>query len=656
MNSLTRYLECLVGRISYGADLLKGVSTTLLILTLISSMAAINVPISSYGQDDYSDYEEEDDYSDYEEEDDYSDYEEEDDYSDYEEEVSTSGYEDPCVEDPDAEGCEDPCVEDPDAEGCEYPCVEDPDAEGCEDPCVEYPDLPECAPPKPCPDGRDPLPDGSCQPPIKCEKELHLENGKCVKNKDPDTQSPDRPKDPDAPSPDPPKEVYCKDSPEDDDCIDIVDTRLGGEKIPNQYLVLLKDYFVDNHKASSNSLQDLTAEVKNLGVEVLDVYEEIIPGFALRAPNEEILGKVLTVLGNDSRIGVLEQDQTIVAFGDDVPNGIKRVDGGLVKMGMASESSSISNIDIDIAIIDSGIDLDNPELNIFRTTTVVPNTTTADDDIRCGGHGTHVAGIAAAKDNGIGIAGVAPGARLWAVKALEFNPSKGICEGSVTSLLSALKYVQSNADKIDVVNLSLGCLCISNELQETVFQMLDETVKKNVTLVVAAGNNRMDASPLLMVNHPDIITVSAMADSDGRCGQSGKISYVAADGRPGKELDDTFASFSNYGNAIDIAAPGVKINSTSIDGTYMQMTGTSQAAPHVAGAAALLKLSSPLASPLEIRSELISLGSQSTTECDGDGHGYFTGDADDDREALLYVKNLLKDTANMALLGLPSNE
>ncbi|MGB7635135.1 MAG: S8 family serine peptidase, partial [Nitrososphaeraceae archaeon] len=533
-----------------------------------------------------------------------------------------------------SDGC-DPCKVDPQSDGCD-PCKVDPQSDGC-DPCKVYPQS----------DGCDPC-------------KVYPQSDGCVEPKDPDTPSPDQPKvvpiDPDTPSPDQPEEIYCKDSPEDDECIDIVDTRLGGEKIPNQYLVLLKNYFADKHEASLSSLQDLTAKVKNLGVEVLDVYEKIIPGFAIRAPNEEILGNVLTILENDSRIGVLEQDQTIVAFGDAVPNGIKRVDGGLVKMGMASESGSIGNIDIDIAIIDSGIDLDNPELNIFRNTTVVPNTITADDDIRCGGHGTHVAGIAAAKDNGIGIAGVAPGARLWAVKALEFNPSKGICEGSVTSLLSALKYVQTNADKIDVVNLSLGCLCISNELKEAVFQMIDETVKKNVTLVVAAGNSHMDAGPLLMVSHPDVITVSAMSDSDGKCGQSGKISYVAADGRPSKELDDTFASFSNYGDVIDIAAPGVKINSTSIDGAYAQISGTSQAAPHVAGAAALFKLYNPLAPPSEIRSELIRLGSQLTTECDGNGHGYFTGDLDSDREALLYVKNLLQNTTNMVSLSLRSDE
>ncbi|MGA6990059.1 MAG: hypothetical protein WBX81_06565, partial [Nitrososphaeraceae archaeon] len=100
MNSLTRYFDCLVGRVSYRINLLKRGSTTLLILALISSVAGINVPTFTYGQDDYSGSEEEDSYSGSEEEDSYS------------------VFEDPCKVDPQSDGC-DPCKVDPQSDGCD---------------------------------------------------------------------------------------------------------------------------------------------------------------------------------------------------------------------------------------------------------------------------------------------------------------------------------------------------------------------------------------------------------------------------------------------------------------------------------------------------------------------------------------------------------
>jgi subtilisin family serine protease len=383
---------------------------------------------------------------------------------------------------------------------------------------------------------------------------------------------------------------------------------------------------------------------------VLYTYGNTISGFAIKAPNAQVLDQVLMALRADPRVGVIEQDQTIVAFADKMPNGIKRVDGGLVNMGVTDGSGS-ADTDVDIAIIDSGIELDNPDFNIFQSISFVDGITSGDDDIYPGypGHGTHVAGIAAAKDNGIGIAGMAPGARLWSIKTLQFNPSTGLPEGSFTSLLAATNYVIDNADKIDVVNFSLGCLCISDILENELFQAIHKAVEKNVTFVVAAGNYHMDAGSILPANHPDVITVSSIADDDGKCGGSGGLNRILAEGKMSREADDTFASFSNYGDVVDIAAPGVKIESTYVNGNGMDhpMSGTSQAAPHVAGAAALYKNFKPQASPAEIRTELIRLGVQSTTtSCEGNGHGYFNGDKDIMPEPLLYMKNLIISIIN----------
>jgi subtilisin family serine protease len=133
-----------------------------------------------------------------------------------------------------------------------------------------------------------------------------------------------------------------------------------------------------------------------------------------------------------------------------------------------------------------------------------------------------------------------------------------------------------------------------------------------------------------------------MADTDGKCGGVNKPIWVKAGEYSGLYGDDTFAKFSNYGSVIDIAAPGVMINSTGINGTYSPMGGTSIAAPHVAGAAALYKILNPGATPSEIRNGLVNSGIPIPLHCDGLSHGYFGGDTDSIHEPLLYMDDLIK--------------
>ena len=175
-----------------------------------------------------------------------------------------------------------------------------------------------------------------------------------------------------------------------------------------------------------------------------------------------------------------------------------------------------------------------------------------------------MAGTAAAKDDGLGVVGSAPGARVGGVKLL--GDTNG---GYMSWFIAGLDWVVARGD-IEVVNASL-----SGGTTGLVDAAIQRATDAGVVVVVAAGNDAVDASLRSPASAPNAITVSAFQDNDGSPGALGGFG------------DDTFASFSNYGEVVDIAAPGVGIASTSRAGGYVSMSGTSMAAPHVAGAAAV---------------------------------------------------------------------
>lgn len=382
--------------------------------------------------------------------------------------------------------------------------------------------------------------------------------------------------------------------------------------IPNQYIIYLQD-----NKEESNSIDPVefyNSELKDTGTELLYVYYDVVKGLAIKIPNE----KVLEQLKNNPLVSYMGNDRKISAFIDThtenqiIPASVDRVEDG----------ESLNNInpnfvDADIAILDTGIDLDHPDLNVFHERSFIPGTINADDDH---GHGTHLAGVAAAKDNSFGMVGIAPGARLWAIKVLE---SSGM--GEISTLIKGLDYINQHQNEVDVAVLSLGCECESGALNIAI----NNSIKAGITIVVAAGNEGKDAGTFTPANNPEVITVSAIADTDGKCGGNGPPTPYGA--------DDMLASFSNYGNVVDISAPGVDIYSTFKSNSYTKLTGTSMAAPHVAGAAALYKSLHPEASPNDVKSYLLTSGTNPSDLCNGNGHGYFTGDKDNFHEPLLYI-------------------
>lgn len=202
-------------------------------------------------------------------------------------------------------------------------------------------------------------------------------------------------------------------------------------------------------------------------------------------------------------------------------------------------------------IIDTGIDTDHPDLNVDtqRSRSFITGQPSVED---ANGHGTHVAGIVGAKNNSVGITGVASGAWLVALKVLN-----QLGEGRLSGVVQAVSYVSQNGRAGDVVNLSLGGEGTSATLDRVIRQAADA----GILFAIAAGNegeNSDDYSPA-RVNHPNVFTVSAM------------------------DRTNLFAPFSNFGASVDVAAYGVRITSTYKDGKYATLSGTSMAAPHVAG-------------------------------------------------------------------------
>ncbi|CAA9569641.1 MAG: hypothetical protein AVDCRST_MAG59-3377, partial [uncultured Thermomicrobiales bacterium] len=222
-------------------------------------------------------------------------------------------------------------------------------------------------------------------------------------------------------------------------------------------------------------------------------------------------------------------------------------------------------------------------------------------------------------------------ARLHSVRVLKAGPGNPSGVGMISTLICGLEWAVANADVIDVVNMSITGGAGSNEDTDAcsgspLHTAVCATVDAGISVVVAAGNSAVDATLTIPATYDETIAVSALSDLDGVFGAAGTISCNAA------YQDDTFASYSNFGPDIDIAAPGSCVRSTRAGGGLTSKSGTSMAAPHVAGAAALYLAANPGASPNDVRAWLLGAGSQPQNSLVG-----FTRDPDGDREPVLWL-------------------
>jgi subtilisin family serine protease len=391
----------------------------------------------------------------------------------------------------------------------------------------------------------------------------------------------------------------------------------GATSEDTEAVIVVLDKDAPSATAASVAAEEVTDTVQG---EVLHVYSHALHGFAAEVPTDEL--------------DALAQHPSVAAVIPDLPVRASVIDPAELTTGIdrieADRNESDSPVNVDIAIIDSGISFPHADLNVINAVDCLGYVVCdPEGDVQdANGHGTHVAGIAAARIDGAGITGVAPGARLWSVRVLDANG-----EGFLTDVIAGIDFVTANSASIEVANMSLGFAIDPADLPviDILNQVITESVAEGVVFAVAAGNDSIPASQAWPAVNPDVIAVSAIADGDGRPG--GLTSPTCA-----FELDDTLADFSNFGPAVDMAAPGVCIVSTWPGGTYATSSGTSMASPFVAGAAARYIAESGVnpsdaAGAAQVRAAIVGAGV--TGACG------FTDEFDGVEEPLLFVNGPL---------------
>ncbi len=320
----------------------------------------------------------------------------------------------------------------------------------------------------------------------------------------------------------------------------------GKGRVLDQYIVVLK----------AGSPADVA---KGHGILPTHVYRRVLSGFAATLP-EAALKRLL----RDPRVDFIEPDGRVwaIAPGGKPDKGKPPKDDGggteppassqTVPWGVARVGGPQSGIGTSAWVIDTGIDFNHPDLDVDTARGANFVTRGRNSAADGNGHGTHVAGTIAALDNNIDVVGVAAGARVIPVRVLDNSGS-----GFYSWVIAGVDHVATHAAIGDVANMSLG-----GGISEAVDMAVRNAADQGILFALAAGNDGIHAanSSPARVNHASVFTVSAI------------------------DSNDNFAWFSNYGNPpVDYAAPGVNVLSTAKGGGTVTYSGTSMAAPHVAG-------------------------------------------------------------------------
>ena len=363
--------------------------------------------------------------------------------------------------------------------------------------------------------------------------------------------------------------------------------------VEGRYIVMLR--------TGSDTAAVVEKARKRTGVKADRSYARAFRGFSAKLDPGQKRG----LLADPNVVAVVPDE--VVQVAQTFPTGVTRVGGQL--SDVAAIDGTDQRVDADVAIVDTGIAY-HPDLNVAGGYNCSTSDRTLWRDTY--GHGTHVAGTVGALDNSFGVVGVAPGARVWGVKILNDDGY-----GLISWYICGLDWILAQRDPNDAtrplfeaVNMSVtkagsddhNCGLTNHD---PLHQAICRVVAGGITVVAAAANDSHNAAYNIPASYDEVITVSALADTDGKPGGLGGNRCFSWGGY---DRDDTFADFSNYGWDVDIMAPGKCIMSTIPGGSYGYKSGTSMAAPTVTGAVALYKASRPKATPAEVREVLRYLG------------------------------------------------
>ncbi|HSP77945.1 MAG TPA: S8 family serine peptidase [Myxococcaceae bacterium] len=318
-------------------------------------------------------------------------------------------------------------------------------------------------------------------------------------------------------------------------------------RIPGHYIVILKDG------------AEPSAVARAHGVAPSFTYDRAIRGFAGYIPEAR-----LEMLKADPSVAYIEQDQ-VMTVNQTTPWGIVNAGANISSTQAGDGTGTVSGPTV--FIIDTGVDTGHADLNVVGHVNFAggPNKD-------CNGHGTHVGGTVGAKDNATDVVGMAPGVALYGVKVLSCSGS-----GSYSGVISGMDFVAGHSARNKVANMSLG-----GGFSQAVNDAAANMVAGGVAVAVAAGNDGSDAKNYSPASEPSVLTVAA------------------------HDSNNNNASWSNYGNIVDLSAPGVSILSTKSGGGTTTMSGTSMASPHVAGALALYLANNPSASATQAMNAVVS--------------------------------------------------